>query len=228
MAFLGKGAMVFWNDVIAEGEADFNHWHVFEHIPERVGVPGFLRGRRYVAVAAEPKYFNFYETETFATLTSKPYLDRLNNPTPWTRRSLANFRNSNRTLCAVTASFGVGEGAAILTLRFVPKPGSAPDLTRLIEPLCRRPGVVGAHLLHGDRGASQAETREKALRERPDQIADGVILIEAIEAEPLFALRGDVLSDSALIANGAEAPVAGVYRLHYGLSRVELDSSRAA
>jgi len=53
MAFLGKGAMVFWNDVIAEGEADFNHWHVFEHIPERVGVPGFLRGRRYVAVAAD-------------------------------------------------------------------------------------------------------------------------------------------------------------------------------
>ena len=45
MAFLGKGAMAFWNDVTADGEADFNHWHVFEHIPERVGVPGFLRGR---------------------------------------------------------------------------------------------------------------------------------------------------------------------------------------
>jgi hypothetical protein len=130
MTLAGKGVMAFWNDIAAGAEDDFNHWHVVEHIPERVGVPGFLRGRRYVAHDARPKYFNFYETESLATLTSPAYLERLNDPTPWTRRAIQTFRNSNRTLCRVVASVGRGEGAAMLTLRFALAPdgeGQAQD-----------------------------------------------------------------------------------------------------
>ena len=37
----------FWADVEASGEADYNDWHTREHMPERCGVPGFLRGRRW-------------------------------------------------------------------------------------------------------------------------------------------------------------------------------------
>ena len=36
MTLLGKGAMVFWHDVEGD-EADYNHWHGFEHMPERIG-----------------------------------------------------------------------------------------------------------------------------------------------------------------------------------------------
>ena len=49
---------------------------------ERVGGPGFLRGQRGVAITGAPRYFNFYEVDDFATLTSKAYLDRL----PWFER----------------------------------------------------------------------------------------------------------------------------------------------
>ena len=47
MALLGQGAVAIWNDVAPEGLAEFYEWHHREHMPERVGIPGFRRGRRY-------------------------------------------------------------------------------------------------------------------------------------------------------------------------------------
>ena len=77
MPLLGSGVLAIWNGVAPGYEAEFVEWHVKEHIPERVGVPGFLRGRRYVAVDGAPAYFNFYETENlpgaqFRTLPGAP------------------------------------------------------------------------------------------------------------------------------------------------------------
>ncbi|MBL27665.1 MAG: hypothetical protein CMM50_08970 [Rhodospirillaceae bacterium] len=227
MPLLGKGVMAFWNDITAEGEADFNHWHVYEHIPERVGVPGFLRGRRYTALSGTPKYFNFYETENVGTLTSKPYLDRLNDPTPWSKRSLANFRNSNRTLCDVTLSQGRGEGAVIATFRLSAAPGRADALREWLAEtafpaLAEQPGIVAVHLLEADQTASRAETKEKSIRDKPDEVADWVILLEGVEAGPVEAARADLLSDASLAAQGATKPDVGIYRLLYSLSEIEL------
>lgn len=227
MALIGKGVMAFWHDIAEDAEADFLHWHTYEHMPERVGIPGFRRGRRYVAVGDGPKYFTFYETESLATLTSKPYLDRLDDPTPWTQRSVSNFRNSNRTLCVVLATYGHGEGAAMLTVRFSPADGKDEALRgwladTLLPELARRPGMVGAHLLRGDPAASRTETGEKALRATPDEVADWVALVEAIEPEVLAGLRQVELSDASLAEHGAADLAAGVYRLHCALGEDEL------
>jgi hypothetical protein len=46
MALMGHGAVAIWNDVAPEGLAEFYEWHHREHMPERVSIPGFLRGRR--------------------------------------------------------------------------------------------------------------------------------------------------------------------------------------
>ena len=46
MALAGDGAILIWNDITDEGCAAFYDWHIAEHIPERVAIPGFLRGRR--------------------------------------------------------------------------------------------------------------------------------------------------------------------------------------
>src|SRR5258708_31159805 len=113
MALIGHGVLAIWNGIAPAAEQDFVAWHVREHIPERVGLPGFLRGRRYVAVDGHPKYFNFYETETAAALSSPAYRARLNAPTEWTRRVVANFTDTSRTVCDVAFSVGVGEGSFI-------------------------------------------------------------------------------------------------------------------
>ena len=74
MPLLGNGVAAIWHDIDAQSEPDYHHWHCHEHIPERVGIEGFLRGRRYVSVEGGldglPAFFHFYETESLATLTS--------------------------------------------------------------------------------------------------------------------------------------------------------------
>ena len=66
----------------------YDAWLTHEHMPERMGVPGFLRGRRYVALDGAPphRYFNFYEISDADVMTGAAYLHCLNHPTPQTQR----------------------------------------------------------------------------------------------------------------------------------------------
>ena len=45
MSLMGKGALVIWHDIAAGCETDYEEWHSKEHMLERVGIEGFLRGR---------------------------------------------------------------------------------------------------------------------------------------------------------------------------------------
>ena len=62
--------------------------------------------------------------------------------------------------------------------------------------------MCGAHLLVGDASASSAETEEKALRERPDEIADWVLLIEAYEDDALAEALSGSLREAVLTERG--------------------------
>ena len=66
-------------------------------------------------------------------LTSKPYLERLDHPTPMTRKVMSEiFLNMNRTICHRTLRLGAFRGAYAATARF----NEAPDigkLTALVE-----------------------------------------------------------------------------------------------
>ena len=73
MALYGKAVLAIWNGIADGAESDFQNWHVHEHIPERVALPGFLRGRRYIAIDGHPKFFNFYEAETAEVFVSESY-----------------------------------------------------------------------------------------------------------------------------------------------------------
>ena len=86
---LGKAAVAMWWDIAPETKAEFEDWHTHEHMPERLAIPGFLRGTRWIALSGEPSYFVLYEAADLATLTAGPYLERLNDPTPWSRRNRA-------------------------------------------------------------------------------------------------------------------------------------------
>src|SRR6266511_1030062 len=146
MGLMGSAVLAIWNDIAPGGDDEFVHWHTREHIPERVGVPGFQRGRRYVAVSGSPEYFTLYETESIDTLSGPAYLARLNDPTPWTRRSLPLFRNTKRTACRVTLSLGDGVGGALATLDLGPEAGRDDELAAwltgtTLPAIYERPGV---------------------------------------------------------------------------------------
>ena len=57
MSLAGKGAVAIWNDITPEGRGEFYAWHGSQHMPERAGIPGFLRGRRYVALEGTPEFY---------------------------------------------------------------------------------------------------------------------------------------------------------------------------
>jgi hypothetical protein len=223
MALLGKGVLAIWNGIAPEAEADFVAWHVREHIPERVGLNGFLRGRRYSALDGAPAYFNFYETETSAALTSPAYLSRLNDPTPWTRRVVAQFRDTSRTVCDVAASLGQGEGGVIETIRLRPATDAASFLrtmeAAILRPLAEAAGIVGVHLLRGRPDDSSGGTAEKKLRTQPDEIADWILLVEAVSAEAIHAARNGVGATAMLERHGVAADCRrGLYLLQFALT----------
>jgi hypothetical protein len=227
MALIGTGVLAIWNGIQPQAEDDFVAWHVREHIPERVGLPGFLRGRRYVAVEGHPKYFNFYETETAADLSSPAYQARLNAPTDWTRRVVAQFTDTSRTVCDVAWSIGVGEGAFVEAIVLETSAEAEPFQTamrrQLGDAVAAVPGIVGLHLLRGHAAAGQTDTAEKKLRGVPDKLAAWILLVEAVGAEALTTLRAQACSDQVLTACGTSSVARGVYRLQFALTKAELN-----
>ena len=107
-----KAALVIWVDIGPEDDALFNHWHSREHVQERVGCPGWLRGSRLGSVDTPGRYLLFYDAETPAAFDSEAYYARLRNPTELSRVLFPKFRNTSRTACAVERRVGDGIGAA--------------------------------------------------------------------------------------------------------------------
>jgi hypothetical protein len=206
----GAGVVALWNDVVREGIASFHAWHIHEHMAERVAIPGFRRGRRYVAAdaATAPAFFTLYEVETLAVLTGAAYTARLNAPTPATAANIPNFRNTVRALAGVAASDGEGVGGAVLTLGVEGGAGARDALAALLaRPFARR---IGAHLCRTDMAASGIVTREKEGRTTLARPPAWFAIIEATDIDALAAAP----DDAALAAAGAEGPVArGLYRL---------------
>lgn len=220
MAIAGKGVLAFWHDVAPGGEAEFDQWHLREHIPERVAVPGFLRCRRYATLGAPPKYFYFYETESLDTLQSPAYLARLGDPTPWTKKTLPLVCNNKRTACRLVASAGAGLGGVIATLELGPRAGREDELRSwltgtALPAAVEQAGILAGHLLEGDAGVSTAaKSDEKKLLATPDALVRWVVLVEGIDPEAIEATCRALLGAEALARHGATGDVTlGFYRL---------------
>lgn len=228
MALIGKGVLAIWNGIAPVAEDEFVAWHVREHIPERVALPGFLRGRRYVAIDGHPKYFNFYETETAADLSSPVYQAALNAPSPWTKAVVAHFTDTSRTICDVAWSLGRGEGgwieAIVLETTSPAATFRATMQTHLDGVIAASPGIIGVHLLQGQAQAGQGETAEKKLRGTLDKVAAWILLVEASRPEAIEVFRSGAGTDAALATCGAVGKIErGLYQIQFALTKAELE-----
>lgn len=220
MSLLGKAAVAIWHDPAPEARAEYYEWHNREHMAERVGIPGFLRGRRYVAIDGKPEFFTLYEAESLEVLTGPDYTARLNNPTPLTRRVAPLIRNNVRSLCRVELSFGAGQGGLIMTWRYDVAPGRAGEQRRLLDgllpPLAGCPGIAGVHLCIGDPDASSVQTEEKKNRPQKALTPSWVILIEgAGDRAMLERACGEVRIDALVSAGALQSIERGLYQLQY-------------
>ncbi len=225
MPLAGSAVLAIWNDIAPGGDAEFDHWHTSEHIPERVSVPGFLRGRRYNVVAGNPTYFTLYETDSVAVLQSPAYLARLDAPTPWTSKCIQLFRNNRRTACRTTVSLGVGMGGVLATLELGPLAGRDDVLrawlsSTALPAAAARAGIVGAHLCEADFEMTIVRTAEKKLMDKPDTLARWVVMVEGLDPELVEGAVRALLDTEHLTRHGAAPDVSlALYRLVYALAR---------
>ena len=71
MGLLGSAVLVNWGGIVEEKEIEYNEWHSKEHMPERMCLPGFLRGLRAVGIPGtniNHKYCCFASTSSNCTL----------------------------------------------------------------------------------------------------------------------------------------------------------------
>ena len=102
-----RAFLAIWHDIDPAMEPEWHRWHTYEHLPERVGIPGFLAGRRYMSDDAPlQRCFTLYEGADLPVFNSPAYLERLNNPTPWTRKISPAFRAFMRGACRLVATAG--------------------------------------------------------------------------------------------------------------------------
>lgn len=68
-------------------EEEFNAWYDNEHIPERLAVPGFETGLRFVSVSGHPRYLAMYDLARLEVLASPAYAKvAFDQSSPWTKR----------------------------------------------------------------------------------------------------------------------------------------------
>lgn len=224
MPLLGTAAMLLSFDVAAEAVSEHDDWHTHEHLPERLSIPGFLRGTRWVALQGQPRYFVLYEVASLDTLASAAYLERLNHPTPWTATMMPHYRGMTRGLCSVVASSGLGMGHAGLLVRFKPAPGQEPQLRAwlchdIVARLPMQPGLGSAHLLRG--ALTPQMTNEQRIR-GVDVGVDWALLVTGYSQAALEALAQAELGSRQLADRGATEVTAALYRTDYTLAASEL------
>ena len=218
MSLAGTGVVAIWHDLLPEAKGDFYQWHNREHMPERVGIPGFRRGRRYIALRGEPEFFNLYEADAPEVLGGRDYLDRLNAPTDWTKRVVPSFRNVARSVCRVTYSSGVGSGGIIGTMRFDVDASHRAFVSdalvhRLLPPLALCTGIAGVHFCLADEAVSNVETVEKRARADTTLVPTWILLIEGIGEDEVRQAAGEL--GPVLRQHHARAIDTGIYRHEY-------------
>ncbi len=229
MSLLGRGAVAIWHDIAPQGRTEFYAWHGREHMPERVGIPGFRRGRRYIAIDADLEFFNLYETDSPAVLTGGDYKARLDAPTPWTRATVKHFRRVARSLCGVALSNGSAQGGLVATWRY-DLPDAAPDahiaeIGDLMRDILSCESVAGAHLLIADTAASSLMNAEEKARGTRNDIPGSVLLVEGWGDTSAFADEcRAVLSPEALTSTGASGHLQpGIYQLQATVAETDVN-----
>ncbi len=206
------GFMGFWSDIDADYQLRYQEWHNCEHVPERVGIPGFVEGRRYRAAGEGPTFFMCYVTHDTGVLSSAPYLAALNRPTPWTQESLTHFRNPERSLYHRLRTLGATPAHApyIVLVRFNdPRPG--PEIADALEGwMATGAANLRVSLYDMDTAASNIVTAERKIYSAGPGERQFLIAAEVLDRP-----HAEAVADSlkALLAPHAADLVAHIYWL---------------
>ena len=223
MSLMTDAVMVIYCDVSSDA-AGHDDWHTYEHMHERLSIPGFLRGTRWTRASGSPRYMIVYEVEGVGMATSPDYLERLNHPTEWTSSTMKRLRGMSRGFCHVVASAGYGLGYAALSLRF--SHTSSPSLEWLAAEVARmasRRGMASVSLF--EPVPAPPMTKEQALRGRDSEMTC-VLLATAHDAGALALACEHHLAAEPLARHGISLIDCGTYQLGFTATAAEVARTR--
>lgn len=224
MGLKGSAFLAIWHD-IAEGEhGEYVEWHTREHMPERLSIPGFLTGKRlHDPNAGRYVFGTIYAGDTVEIFRSEAYLQRLNNPTPWTTAVSKIFQNFLRVACDRIAWAGNGDGGSMATIRFDFAGDEAEaklraGAGRLVEAVLAVRGVCCVHLGIARSEVSSVRTKETEIRsEMSERGFDVVLLVEGSSRRGLEAALPEA-GKLALASGTLAEPQINVYETAFSLT----------
>ena len=222
-ASLSKGGLVIvWTDIPAELDGEFNDWYNREHAADRVlGVPGYISGRRFVAISDGPRYLAVYRTVDMEVFRSESYLDLQRMPDERSRRLIPEFLNTIKGVCRVFADHGAAEGAymAVMPLDMSAcDPHAFRELMDqdILPKVLASENIVSAYAARAD-AAIASMVASQVLRQG-DTFVDGVIIIEGTSLAAVVAalslIDGDVLAAHHVAASRKPAVFSHMMSLH--------------
>ena len=205
MTVARPGILAIFNNVAPGREGDFGEWFQHEHLQGRLGVPGFVLGRRYEAVRGDRRYFNFYVTRSADVLDSADYRTRLNNPTPMTRLVMSEiFKDMIRTICHQNLRLGTMRGAFAVAARFSERPDES-ALKSTLERFLQDSAVACGEIWSAAGMGERPLTEEERLR-GGDRRIEACLMVETLRLQEAERIAG------ALSAQFPAATI-GIYRL---------------
>lgn len=180
--------LAIWHDVRPDAVPDYLRWHTFEHLPERLALPGFQHALR-LELESGPgqRFLCILDVENVERFASSAYLERLNAPTPWTRRLMPAYGKVHRALCQTLVRAGTGVSPYACCLRFnlaadAPAGDVPAPLRDTLDTLHKDMQIESMRLGIADTALSAQRTEESILRRKEDTGGfDYVLVIGGVE-----------------------------------------------
>ncbi|MFZ4284978.1 hypothetical protein [Variovorax sp. HJSM1_2] len=209
--------LVLWNSISSLAlQPEYEGWHTFEHVPERVGLPGFIAARRYRSAEPSgqhpPQYFTCYWLEDIAALNTARYREVFAKPTAWSARMRSELRDFFRLPCVLRGSVGVSSASHLATLHLraagAGLDGLAPAIDAALAALYAQGGVVSAQWgsLQEAADFQIPITQEATLGTASQPGQDVVLMLHGLDQAMLVAASNRLLSTVQALAVPVSAP----------------------
>jgi len=177
--------LTVWTDIPTDIESDFNDWYNREHLPDRIlRMPGFVQGRRYVAISGAPKFLTLYDLESSDVMLSDAHVALRRQRTARDLLFVPRFQNTIKGICDVVCRVGEGEGGMLIVAPLVAHTGREAGFSRwvchdLLPELMRARGVACATYATRNTGVMKASSAKDD--RAGDRYLENLLVIEATD-----------------------------------------------
>ena len=158
-------------------------------------------------------------------LDSPAYRTALANPTDWSTKTMARFKNMIRAVARITISRGQGRGAALGIIRLRPSAGGEDKLRAALREQLdpeKLDGIISMHLIESDPALSKPITDDPSV---PDPGAgDWFVLIDGTDVNAISAAIAARFTGPAAFESAARIS-SGIYDLMWDLAKSDIPLS---